>query len=82
MLCNKITVYFYILNFLKGKLLYFIFIMQYDNIYEIKDNKKDNNLKTQNLFTSTQSRVPNNTKFIKLKQRCKKKNPPKMKKKM
>ena len=67
MLCNKITVYFYILNFLKGKLLYFIFIMQYDNIYEIKDNKKDNNLKTLNLFTSTQSRVPNNTKFIKLK---------------
>ena len=56
--------------------------MQYDNIYEIKDNKKDNNLKTQNSITSTQSRVPNNTKFIKLKSRCKKKNPPKMKKKM
>jgi len=27
--------------------------MQYDNIYEIKENKKDNNLKTQNLITST-----------------------------
>ena len=26
--------------------------MQYDNIYEIKENKKDNNLKTQNLITS------------------------------
>ena len=37
--------------------------MQYDNIYEIKKNKKDNNLKTQNLITSTQSRVPNNTKI-------------------
>ena len=35
--------------------------MQYDNIYEIKENKKDNNLKSQNLITSTQSRVPNNT---------------------
>ena len=42
--------------------LYTIFIMQYDNIYDIKRNKKDNNLKTQNLITSTQSRVPNNTK--------------------
>ena len=35
-----------------------ILIIQYDNIYEIKDNiyikkKKDNNLKTQNLITST-----------------------------
>ena len=37
--------------------------MQYDNIYEIKENKKNNNLKTQNLITSTQSRVPNNTKI-------------------
>ena len=36
--------------------------MKYDNIYEIKENKKDNNLKTQNLITSTQRRVPNNTK--------------------
>jgi len=27
--------------------------MQYDNIYEIKESKKDNNLKTQNLITST-----------------------------
>ena len=37
--------------------------MQYDNIYEIKENKKDNNLRTQNLITSTQSRAPNNTKI-------------------
>ena len=37
--------------------------MQYDNIYEIKENKKDNNLKTQNLITSTQCRVSNNTKI-------------------
>ena len=37
--------------------------MQYDNIYKIKENKKDNNLKTQNLITSTQSRVPNNNKI-------------------
>ena len=37
--------------------------MQYDNIYEIKENKKDNNLKTQNLITSTQSRVSNNAKI-------------------
>ena len=36
--------------------------MQYDNIYEIKENKKDN-LKTWNLITSNQSRVPNNTKM-------------------
>ena len=36
--------------------------MQYDNIYEIKENKKDN-LKTLNLITSNQSRVPNNTKM-------------------
>ena len=36
--------------------------MQYDNIYAIKENKKDNNLKIQNLITSTQSRVPNNRK--------------------
>ena len=41
--------------------------MQYDNIYEIKENKKDNNLKTQNLITLTQSRVPNNTKNHQLK---------------
>ena len=37
--------------------------MQYDKIYEIKENKKYNNLKTQNLIASTQSRVPNNTKI-------------------
>ena len=37
--------------------------MQYYNIYEIKENKKDNNLKTQNLITSTQIRLPNNTKI-------------------
>ena len=41
--------------------------MQYDNIYEIKENKKDNNLKTQNLITSIQGRVPNTSKFINLK---------------
>ena len=38
--------------------LYTIFIIQYDNIYEIKENKKDNNLKAQNLITSTRIRVP------------------------
>ena len=37
--------------------------MQYDNIYEIKENKKDNNFKTQTLITSTKSRVPNYTKI-------------------
>ena len=37
--------------------------MQYNNIYEIKENKKNNNLKTQKLIISTQSRVPNNTKI-------------------
>ena len=37
--------------------------MQYDNIYDIKRNEKDNNLKTQNLITSTKSRVQNNTKI-------------------
>ena len=37
--------------------------MQYDNIYKIKNNKKDNNLKTQNLITLIQSKVPNNTKI-------------------
>ena len=52
MFCDKITLYFF----------YIMFIMQYDNIYEIKENKKDNNLKIQNLITSTQSRVPNNRK--------------------
>ena len=58
--------------------------MQYDKIYEIKENKKYNNLKTQNLITSTQSRVPNNTKNYQFKvemQENIKKNPPKMKKK-
>ena len=56
--------------------------MQYDNIYEIKENKKDNNFKTQTLITSTKSRVPNYTKIhqriVKMQE---KKNPPKMKKK-
>ena len=37
--------------------------MQYDNIYEIEENKKDKILKTQNLITSTQSRAQNNTKI-------------------
>ena len=37
--------------------------MQYNDIYDIKRKKKYNNLKTQNLITSTQSRVPNNTKI-------------------
>ena len=40
--------------------------MLYDNIYEIKENKKDN-LKTQNLITSSQGRVPYNTKIHQLK---------------
>ena len=35
--------------------------MKYNKIYEIKYNKKNNNLKTQKLIISTQSRVPNNT---------------------
>ena len=37
--------------------------MQQDNIYEIKEKKKDNNLKTQNLITSIKSSVPNNKKI-------------------
>ena len=37
MLCNKIALYSYILS---------LYIMQQDNIYEIKEKKKDNNLKT------------------------------------
>ena len=41
--------------------------MQYYNIYEIKENKKDNNLKTQNLITLTQSKDPNNAKIYHLK---------------
>ena len=41
--------------------------MQYDNIYEIKENKKDNNLKAQNLIVSSQNRVLNNTKIHQLK---------------
>ena len=36
--------------------------MQYDNIYEIKENKKDKNAKL-NHINSTQSRIPNNTKI-------------------
>ena len=57
--------------------------MQYNNIYEIKENKKNNNLKTQNLITSTQSRVSNNAKIHQPKEEVpkKKKKPPKMKKK-
>ena len=61
--------------------------MQYDNIYKIKENKKDNNLKTQNLITSTQSRVPNNNKIhqpkVEMQEKIfkKKKNPPKMREK-
>ena len=34
---------------------------------KLNENKKDNNLKTHNLITSTQSRFPNNTKFINVK---------------
>ena len=60
-------------------------MMQYDNIYEIKENKKDNNLKTQKLITSTQSRVPNNAKIHQRKVKMQEKpfflNPPKRKKK-
>ena len=37
--------------------------MQYDNIYEIKKNKKDNNLKNTKFNQLIQSRVPNNTKI-------------------
>ena len=44
-------------------MLYTIFIIQYDNINEIKKNKKDNNLKTQSLITLTQSRDQNNAKI-------------------
>ena len=32
-------------------------------MYRIKGKKKDKNLKIQNLITSTQNRVPNNTKI-------------------
>ena len=52
--------------------------MQYDNIYETKENKKDINWKIQNLITSTQTRVPNNTKIhqskVKMQEKCKKKS--------
>ena len=48
MLRNKITLYSYILP---------LYIMQYDNIYKIKEKKKDNNLKT----------ISNNTKTYQLK---------------
>ena len=58
--------------------------MQYDNIYEIKENKKDNNLKTQTLITSTKSRVPNNTNFhqciVKMQEKIYIKKTPKKKK--
>ena len=68
-------------------ILYNIFIMQYDNIYEIKEKKKNNNLKKQNLITSTQSRVLNNTKIHQPKVEMQNfffffLNPPKMKKKI
>ena len=60
--------------------------MQYDNIYETKENKKDNNWKIQNLITSTQTRVPNNTKIhqskVKMQEKCKKKSTKNGKKKM
>ena len=59
--------------------------MQYDNIYKIKENKKDNNLKTQNLITLTQSRVPNNAKTyqpkVEMKEKCFKKSTKNEKKK-
>ena len=48
--------------------------MQYDNIYKIKENKKDNNLKIQNLSTSTQSRVLNNIKIHQSKVKMQEKN--------
>ena len=41
--------------------------MQYDNIYEIKEDKKDNNLKTQNLITQTKVEFQIIEKFINLK---------------
>ena len=60
--------------------------MQYDNIYETKENKKDINWKIQNLITSTQTRVPNNTKIhqskVKMQEKCKKKKSTKNGKKM
>ena len=60
--------------------------MQYDNIYETKENKKDNNWKIQNLITSTQTRVPNNTKIhqskVKMQEKCKKKSTKNGKKKL
>ena len=51
--------------------LYTIFIMQQDNIYEIKEKKKDD-LKIQNLITSTKVEFQIIQKCINLKQRCKK----------
>ena len=44
MLCNKTTLYSYILS---------LYIMQQDNIYEIKEKEKDNNLKTISNDTKT-----------------------------
>ena len=44
MLCNKITLYSYILS---------LYLMQQDNIYEIKEKEKDNNLKTISNDTKT-----------------------------
>ena len=60
-------------------------MMQYDNIYEIKENKKDNNLKNTKFNQLIQSRVPNNTKIhqpiVEMQEKPFLKNPPKMKKK-
>ena len=65
MLCNKITLYSYILS---------LYIMQQDNFYEIKKKKKDNNLKQfqiiQKLINLKQKWTENNNK-----------NPPKNEKK-
>ena len=44
MLCNKITLYSYILS---------LYIMQQDNIYGIKEKKNYNNLKTFSNNTKT-----------------------------
>ena len=66
MLCNKITLYSYILS---------LYIMQQDNFYEIKKKKKDNNLKQfqiiQKLINLKQRYKKNNKKIH---QKMKKKN--------
>ena len=60
MLCNKITLYSYILS---------LYIMQQDNFYEIKKKKKDNNLKQfqiiQKLINLKQRCKKNNKKSTK-----------------